>query len=63
VGDDDNQALQDSWYEEYGDPNYNPCADFDRNGEVKGSDFLILKDYLYTSPDPNCECGGTWPPE
>jgi subtilisin family serine protease len=63
VGAADNQALQDSWYEEYGDPNYNPCADFDRNGEVKGSDFLILKDNLETYPDPNCECGGTWPPQ
>jgi hypothetical protein len=56
-------AMRDSWYECYGDPNYNPCADFDRDGCVTGSDFLILDTYWYTSPDPNCDCGGTWPPE
>jgi len=56
-------AMDDSWYECYGDPNYNPCADFDRDGCVQGSDFLILKEYWYTSPDPDCDCGGTWPPE
>ncbi|MHC4620678.1 MAG: DUF7901 domain-containing protein, partial [Planctomycetota bacterium] len=27
-------ALKTSWYEVHPDPNYDPCADFDRNGEV-----------------------------
>ncbi|MHC4625132.1 MAG: right-handed parallel beta-helix repeat-containing protein [Planctomycetota bacterium] len=55
-------ALKDAWYACYGEPNYNPCADFDRDGCVKGSDFLILKRYWYETPEANCPCGGTWPP-
>lgn len=47
----------------YGDPNYNPCADFDKDGDCDDDDLDILKDYIFTSPDPNCDCGGTWPPE
>jgi hypothetical protein len=57
-------ALKNSWYKVYGaDPEYDPCADFDRNGEIKGSDFLILKDNWYQTVDPNCPQGGTWPPQ
>jgi hypothetical protein len=60
-------ALKDSWYSSYPAPNYDACADFDRNGEVKGSDFLILKQYWYQNPPTDCICCGedaecSWPP-
>jgi hypothetical protein len=47
----------------YPDPNYNACADFDKDGDCDDDDLDILKDYVFTSPDPNCDCGGTWPPQ
>jgi hypothetical protein len=49
---------------EYGDPNYNPCADFDKDGDINLGELFTLKANF---GDPNlpadCNCGGTWPPE
>ena len=56
-------ALKESWYKCHPDPDYDPCADFDRNGCVKGSDFLILKSNWYQTVEPDCQSGGTWPPQ
>jgi len=61
-------ALKDSWMQDYGDPNYNPCADFNRDGSVNTADFFILKDHWMEEPNPNCPCCGedpncTWPPD
>jgi len=50
-------ALKDSWYECYGDPNYNPCADFDRDSCVDGADFLILKSNWYKAVPADCTPG------
>jgi hypothetical protein len=49
---------------EYGDPNYNPCADFDKDGDIDLGELYTLK-ANYSPPDPNahCNCGGTWPPQ
>ena len=61
--------MEDAWYACYPEPNYNPCADFDRDGCVKGSDFLILKEYWYIEPPNDCNCCGEdlncvgWPPD
>jgi hypothetical protein len=49
----------------YGGPgNYDPCADFDRDGDVDTADLLIIQKWLnkVPGPDPNCVPGGTWPP-
>ncbi|MHC4412805.1 MAG: right-handed parallel beta-helix repeat-containing protein, partial [Planctomycetota bacterium] len=50
-------------YTSYGDPNYNPCGDFDRDGYVDDDDVDILIEYYLTYPDANCTAGGVWPPE
>jgi hypothetical protein len=55
-------ALKDSWTKCYPDPDYNPCADFNRSGCVNISDFFILKDHWTLTVDPNCSLGGVWPP-
>ncbi|MHC4624301.1 MAG: hypothetical protein ACYS4W_10410, partial [Planctomycetota bacterium] len=49
---DDFLCLEYSWYRSYPDPQYNPCADFDRNGDVKSSDMLILNHSLSGFPGP-----------
>jgi hypothetical protein len=59
----DQAAVTAALFESYGDPNYNPCADFDKDGNVNFTDLGILTVYYDTSPDPNCDCGGTWPPQ
>jgi hypothetical protein len=38
----------------YGDPNYNPCADFDRNGDVNVADQQIMQSWWHTHPPANC---------
>ncbi len=53
-----------SWY---GTSWYDPCADFDRDGDVDCDDLEIFLRW-FNEPDPhgppaNCEPGGTWPPE
>jgi hypothetical protein len=54
----DFQALKDSNGMAYpNDPEYNPCADFDRNGKVNGTDMLILKNNWYQTVDANCPQG------
>jgi len=55
-------ALKNSWYKCYPEPDYDPCADFDRDGCVKGSDFLTLKKNWLKSVPADCPPGGTWPP-
>jgi parallel beta-helix repeat protein len=43
---------------------YNPCADFDRDGNVNFSDLGILKANIFDMDlDPDCPCGGIWPPK
>jgi len=53
-------ALKNSWYKCYGDPNYNPCADFDRDGCVGGADFLTLKSNWFQSVPADCTPGDPW---
>ncbi|MHC4474705.1 MAG: hypothetical protein ACYTEL_03610 [Planctomycetota bacterium] len=49
---------------DYGDPNYNACADFDKDGDINLGELFTLKQYF---GDPNlpadCNCGGPWPPQ
>ncbi|MHC4333068.1 MAG: hypothetical protein ACYSUP_00220 [Planctomycetota bacterium] len=59
----DQAAMMAAFFESYGDPNYNPCADFSKDGDINFADLGILRVYYDTSPDPNCDCGGTWPPQ
>lgn len=54
-------ALKDAWHTSYGDPNYNPCADFDRNGRVGASDLLILRQRWYKTVPDDCKCCGDQP--
>jgi len=56
-------TLKASWFKCYPEPDYSPCADFDRDGCVKGSDFLIMKSNWYQTVEPDCQSGGTWPPQ
>jgi hypothetical protein len=60
---DDLSILKAGFGTEYGDPDYNPCTDFDKDGDVDDDDKDILVEYFGTSPDANCPCGGTWPPQ
>ncbi|MHC4159855.1 MAG: S8 family serine peptidase, partial [Planctomycetota bacterium] len=53
--------LRVALYTSYGDANYNPCGDFDRDGYVDDNDVNILAEYWYTYPDANCPEGGVWP--
>ena len=50
-------CLKESWFKCYPDPDYDPCADFDRNGCVNGSEFLILKNNWYSSGPSDCPPG------
>ncbi|MHC4153981.1 MAG: S8 family serine peptidase [Planctomycetota bacterium] len=59
----DHAAMMAAFFESYGDPDYNPCADFNKDGNVNFTDLSILTVYYDTSPDPNCDCGGTWQPQ
>lgn len=56
-------ALLPSWYKSYPDPNYNPCADGDRSGQVNTTDFMGLLHNWYKVIDPNCAGlrGVGWP--
>lgn len=49
----------------YGDVNYKPCADSDRNGAINTTDFLALKAFYGSDPTPaTCTPGAPygWPP-
>lgn len=46
----------------YPDPNYNPRADFDRDGDVDDDDWDTVVYWSQHNPDSNCPAGGTWPP-
>jgi|GEM_PF-2661486 len=65
VSTNDLAIFQPAYPSEYGGSgNYNPCADFDRDGDVDSNDYAVIT-YWYNrvpGPDPNCEPGGTWPP-
>ena len=54
--------MEDSLDTSYGDTLYNPCADFDRDGDVDTVDVAIVNSYWQQSPPADCE-PGTWPPE
>lgn len=41
-----------------GEPNYNPCADFDRDGDVDSSDHSILLSAWHTYPLTDCPSAG-----
>jgi len=43
------------WPSKYGDLNYNPCADFDRDGDVDGGDCVILETW-YEVLDVPADC-------
>jgi parallel beta-helix repeat protein len=48
----------------YPQPDYNPCADFDRDGYVSEDDNDIMMFWFYESGVPNdCPLGGEWPPD
>jgi hypothetical protein len=40
---------------------YEPCADFDRDGDVDDDDGAIIDEWLL-EPDVPPDCGGYWPP-
>jgi hypothetical protein len=48
----------------YPNPNYNPAADFDRDGDVDPDDYAILMNNYGkpTSQLETCPAGGVWPP-
>jgi len=50
-------ALKSSWYKCYSDPDYDPCADFNRDGCVSGADFLALKNNWYKPVPADCTPG------
>jgi subtilisin family serine protease len=62
VGDTDYSLLLASWGKNYPDSDYNPCADFSKDGNVNLAELIIIRFNWETNPDPNCQCGGTWPP-
>jgi len=51
----------------YGDSNYDPCADFDRDGHVNGNDYVLFTAYvgvpLQLMPDFCDPNSGVWPPD
>jgi hypothetical protein len=54
VGAADSTILVAAYNTHYGDPNYNPCADFDRDGDVDTNDQQIMMAYWGTNPPGNC---------
>ena len=60
----DAAILLAAWDTNYPDPNYDPCADFDRDGNVNSNDSDILETWFSVAGvPPNCPPGGTWPPQ
>ncbi len=55
-------AAYDTIYPQLG---YDPCADFDRDGDVDADDLTELQIWYNEIPGPPADCpiGGTWPPE
>jgi len=54
VGRADASILAAAYGTSYGEPNYNPCADFDRDGNVDASDFTIMNSWWDRDPPTNC---------
>lgn len=64
VSTNDMAILNAAWMTSYPDALYDPCADFDRDGDVDIDDLAILQIwYNVLDVHPDCEPGGTWPPE
>jgi hypothetical protein len=68
VGDDriiglgDFLAFKSAFGYDYPEPDYNPCADYDRNMGIDLGDFLIFKDAFKAGNVPgDCPPGGSWP--
>jgi hypothetical protein len=58
-------TLKAAYGSNYGEAEYNPCADASRDGAVNSTDFLTMKSYYGDSPVAGgCENSGgtTWPP-
>jgi hypothetical protein len=56
-------AFKNAFGHNYPNPKYDPCADYDRNGQIDLSDFLIFKNAFKTGTVPgDCPPGGKWPP-
>lgn len=59
-------ALKSAYGSNYGDANYDPGCDSDRNGAINSTDFLDLKNNYGTSPtgcQSGCPFPNSWPPE
>lgn len=58
--------YRDSFLKCYGNPAYNPCADYNRDGCVDTSDWPQFRDNFLktcaTGLAQDCPSGGTWPP-
>lgn len=66
----DGLILEAAWQTSYGDADYDPCADFNRDGHVNDDDMFIYLNWLwdgvwsFPSPDP-CDPdtrNDVWPP-
>jgi len=55
-------AFRNAFGRNYGDAQYDPCADFNRDGHVNTTDLGIFRTYFGTTPPGDCTPGGTWPP-
>jgi hypothetical protein len=62
VYDNDLAILSSAYNRAYPDPVYNPCADFDRDGNVDAGDMAILTSNWKATTLPTCAPGGIWPP-
>jgi len=62
VDENDQYFLDVAFWTGYSDPNYIPCADFDRDGVVNSYDSSVIEDYWLTNPPNDCNVGGVWPP-
>jgi hypothetical protein len=62
VYDNDLAILSSAYNRAYPDPVYNPCADFDRDGDVDSGDMAILTSNWKATTLPTCAPGGIWPP-
>jgi hypothetical protein len=55
--------FKEAFGNDYPTTDYNPCADYDRDGLINLGDFLVFKDAFKAGSVPGgCTPGGTWPP-
>jgi hypothetical protein len=60
----DFMAFKEAFGCTYPEPCYDPCVDFDRDGDIDLADFLVFQDGFKAETVPgDCPPGGTWPPE